>query len=138
MATAGTPAHGKKTVIKVGTKDCSVWIKTSTIEKNPDVHDYTGYGVDDKLKVGGLRENAFSMSGWYDLTATDGPGTVLDDHVGETVAIVRNIQGTGTGLPSQAFNAVLGKYTETSPCDDIVTWAIDCAVSGPVVKTVQS
>ncbi len=135
---AGQPAHGKKTVIKVGTKDCSVWIKTSTIERNPDIHDYTGYGVDDKLKVGGLRDNTFSMSGWYDITAVSGPGDVLDGHTGETVTIVRNVQGVGTGLPSQTFQAVLGKYTETSPCDDIVTWAQDCAISGPVTKSTQA
>jgi len=134
----GIPAHGKMTVIKVGTDDCSAWIKTSTLEKNPDIHDVTGYGVDDKLKVGGQRDNSFSMSGWYDLTVDTGPGDILDGHEGETVDITRMIQGTGTGLPTQAFSAVLGKYTETSPCDDIVTWAVDCAVSGPVTKTVQT
>lgn len=130
--------HGRHTVIKVGTANISAWVKTSSLEKNSDIHDTTGYGVDDKLKVGGLRDNSLSMSGWYDTAATTGTYPVLGAHVAETVTVVRQCEGAGTGKPEETMQAVIGKYTETSPVDDVVTWACDLAISGPVARTVQA
>lgn len=138
MAGPTQPAHGKDTVIKIGAVDISDWCKTSSMEKSPDVHDFTGYGKTWKRKVGGQIEASMSLSGWYDKSLTEGPHAVLDDHVGETVAVTRQLLGTGTGKPTQTFNAVIGKYTETAPCDDIVTWACDLAIDDAVTATVQT
>lgn len=131
-------AHGKDTVIKVGADDISAWCNTSTMEKNPDIHDITGYGKRSKVKTGGLLDNTLTIGGWYDLTADAGPGDVLDDHVGETLTITRQLNGAGPGKPEQTFDAVVGKYTETAPVDDIITWSCDLAVSDDVVKTAQT
>lgn len=133
-----TPQHGRHTIIKIGTNDISAWVKSSTLEKNPDIHDVTGYGVDDKLKVGGLRDNSLSMSGWYDTTATTGTAAVLGAHSGETVTVVRQCEGAGTGKPQETMQAVIGKYAETNPVDDVVTWSCDLAISGPVTRTAQA
>lgn len=132
------PAHGKDTVLKVGTDDISAWTKTSTLERNPDIHDTSGYGLTDKTKTGGLRDNSLTAGGWYDTTTDTGPGDVLDPIVGETVSMTRQLLGTGTGKPAQAFQAVVGKYVETAPCDDIVQWTCDFAISGPITKTTQT
>lgn len=133
-----TPAHGKDTVLKVGANDLSPWCKTSSMERTPDVHDFTGYGKQYKRKIGGQIEGSMSVSGWYDKSLTDGPSTILGAHVGETVTIVRQLLGTGTGKPQQSFNAVIGKYTETAPCDDIVTWACDFAMDDAPTVTTQT
>lgn len=133
-----TAAHGMDTVLKVGTNDVSEWTKTSTLELAPDVHDISGYGMRSKRKRGGQLDNSFTASGWYDTTATTGPGAVLRAVCGTTVSMTRMLEGTGTGKPSDAWDAVVGKYSETAPCDDIVTWSCDFDITGDVVTTAQT
>jgi len=130
-------AHGKTTVLTVATKDISPFTKTSTYERGADVHETTGYGVDDKGKAGGLRETKFTCGGLYDNTVLVGPRIVLHGIVGSTVAVVRKVEGTGTGKPQDAFNAVVSKYVETNPVDDMVTWSAEFEIDGAVVTTAQ-
>lgn len=130
--------HGKNTVITVATNDISPYCKTSSLERGAAVHDVTGYGVDDEAYSGGLRNGKFTISGVYDTTATVGPRNALMALVGTSCAIVRKPEGTGTGKPNEAFSAILEKYTETSPHDDMVTWSADFTVSGAITNTTQS
>lgn len=130
--------HGRLTVVKVATKDISPYCKTSSLEINPDIHDTTGYGASAKTKEGGLLDGKFTVSGSYDNTVLVGPRIVLLSLVGTTAAIVRQLEGAGTGKPQDAFNAVVGKYVETSPVDDMVTWSCDFEITGPVVSTAQA
>lgn len=132
-----TTSHGKKTVLTIGAGDISLFTKNSSLEKSAKTHDVTGYGVDDELYSGGLRSHKFTCSGVYDNTVSTGPRNVLNGQVGNQLAIVRKIEGTGTGKPSDAFNAILEKYVETAPHDDMVTWSADFQVTGPVTSTVQ-
>lgn len=130
-------AHGKATVLTVATKDISPYCKTSSLERGAKVHDTTGYGVDDELNAGGLKNGKFTVSGVYDNTVLVGPRIVLNPLVGTVVAVIRKLEGTGSGKPQDAFNAVLEKYVETSPHDDMVTWSADFTTSGPVTATTQ-
>jgi hypothetical protein len=129
-------AHGKDTKLTVATKDISPYTKTSSYEMNADFHDTSGYGVTNKTKQGGLKDGKFTCSGTYDNTASTGPRNALHGLVGTSVAVVRNPEGTTTGKPNDAFTAVLVKYVETNPVDDMVTWSADFEISGPVVTTV--
>jgi hypothetical protein len=129
-------AHGKDTKITVAAKDISPYTKTSSYEMNADVHDTSGYGATNKTKQGGLKDGKFTASGTYDNTASVGPRNALHGLVGTTVAVVRNPEGTGTGKPNDAFSAVLTKYVETNPVDDMVTWSADFEISGSVNTTV--
>lgn len=133
-----TTVHGKVTVLTVATKDISPYCKTSTLERGAGVHNTTGYGVDDELNAGGLRNGKFTVSGVYDNTVSVGPRNALNSLVGTVCAIIRKVEGTGTGRPLDTFSAVLEKYVETSPHDDMVTWSADFTVSGPVVATTQA
>jgi len=128
-------SHGRLTKVTVATKDISPYIKTSSYEMGADVHDTTGYGSTNKRKAGGLLEGKFTMSGTYDNTASTGPRNALHGLVGTTVAVVRNPEGTGTGKPNDAFSAVLTKYVETNPVDDMVTWSADLEIDGAVTTT---
>lgn len=132
------PLHGKLTVLTVATKDISAATKTSTYEGTADVHDTTGYGVDDKLKAGGLREHKFTCGGTYDTTLSTGPRYVFKPALGTTVAVVRKPEGTGTGKPQDSFSGVVAKYSETAPCDDMVSWAAEIEIDGPVTTTTQT
>jgi hypothetical protein len=129
--------HGKKTVITVATKDLSTWTKNSSLERNADLHDLSGYGIDDRVHGGGLRTNKFTMSGSYDDTAATSPKGVLSGAVGTSLAIVRKAEGTGTGKPQETFNAILEKYVETAPFDDYISWTADFTLSGGVTSTTQ-
>jgi len=128
-------AHGRLTKITVATKDISPYCKTSSYEMGADVHDSTGYGATNKGKAGGLKEGKFTCGGTYDNTALVGPRIVLHSLVGTTVAVVRNVEGIGTGKPNDAFNAVLEKYVETNPVDDLVSWSADFQIDGVVTTT---
>jgi hypothetical protein len=132
-----TTSHGKLTVVLVATRDVSPYTKTSSIERSASVHNTTGYGVDDVLNAGGLREGKFTMGGVYDNTVLVGPSIVMDPLVGQAAPIVRRVEGTGSGKPQQTFTAILEKFVESSPHDDMVTWSADWTISGPVTKTTQ-
>lgn len=128
--------HGKSTVIKVATFDLSIYCKTSTLERNPDIHDTTGYTLDDATYQGGVKRGTFTMSGIYDSTVSGPRAKLLPLHA-TTVAIIRQPEGTATGKAQDSFSAVVGKYVETSPQDDMVTWSQDFTISGAVTTTVQ-
>lgn len=127
--------HGKNTKLVVATKDISPFTKTSTFEVDADVHDTTGYGATAHTKAGGLLDGKFTCGGTYDNTVSVGPRNALLSLVGTACPIVRNGEGIGTGKPNDAASGVLSKYTETNPVDDMVTWAAEFDLSGPVVTT---
>jgi hypothetical protein len=132
-------AHGKLTVITIAAKDISPYTKNSSLERNAKTHDVTGYAPtgDATIYSGGLRDAKFTCSGVYDNTALVGPRIVLVGQEGNSLAIVRKVEGTGTGKPQEAFNAILEKYVETNPNDDMVTWSADFQVTGPITVTAQ-
>ena len=132
-------AHGKNTNITIATKNISPYTKNSSMERNAETHDVTGYqpSGDAMLYAGGLKSSKFSCSGVYDNTVSVGPRLVLNGQEGVTMAIVRLVEGTGTGKPSDAFSGILEKYVETNPYNDMVTWSADFQISGPIVSTVQ-
>lgn len=133
-----TTVHGKLTQLTVATKDISPYTKTSTLDRSAQTHNVTGYGVDDELHSGGLRSAKFTCSGIYDNTVSVGPRNALNGVLGTVVVVTRKPEGTGTGRPLDTFNAVLDKYVETNPHDDMVTWSAEFTVSGPVAATAQA
>ena len=130
-------SHGRFTVVKVATKDISPYCSTSTFEATSDVHEANGYGIQCKGKKPGLLEATFTLSGFYDNTALLGPRIVLLPLVGTLVAVIRQLEGTLVGKPQDSFNAVIKKYNETNPVDDIVRWSCDMEVDGAVNSAVQ-
>lgn len=130
--------HGKETAVTVAGDPITSWTNNSEMTRGAADHNVTPYGVDDEEHDGGLRNGKFTCSGIYDNTATTGPGSVLDPLVGTVVELTRAGEGTGTGKPLQTFDGLCTSYVETNPVADMVTWAAEFTVSGPVVKTVQA
>lgn len=132
-------AHGKSTKILIATKDISPFTKNSQLERAASTHNATGYAPsgDAEIYAGGTRNATFTCSGVYDNTVSVGPRLVLNANEGTVMAIVRSVEGTGTGKPLDTFNAILEKYVETNPHDDLVSWSADFKVTGPIVASVQ-
>jgi hypothetical protein len=129
--------HGKTTKLTVATKDISPFTKTSSYEGDADVHDTTGYGATAHTKAGGLLDGKFTCGGTYDNTVSVGPRNAIKPLLGTSVVVTRKPEGTGTGLPLDTFTAVVVKYTETNPVDDMVTWAAEFEISDVVATTAQ-
>lgn len=130
--------HGKDTVIKVATKDLSAYTDSSELKLDADTHDVTTYGNGAHRKAGGLTDGGFTMSGTYDTTAVTGPRAALMPLLGTTVAVVRQPEGTLSGKPQDAFNAVLKGYVETNPVADMIKWSAEFELDGPVNSAAQA
>lgn len=130
--------HGKNTVVKVDANDLSQYTDTSELPRTADSHDVTTYGNDSHRYDGGLLDGTFTMSGTYDNTATTGPQAVLRPLLGTVVPIIRQPEGTGIGKAQDSFNALMTKYTETSPVADMVKWSAEFQIDGDVNPAAQA
>jgi hypothetical protein len=130
--------HGKDTVLTLATVDISAYTNTSELTIAADDHDVTCYGADDHAYDGGLGNHSFTAAGIYDKTAVTGPRALLKPLVGTKVATVRRPEGTGSGLPQDAFTLLLTQYVETNPVADMIAWSIEGKVSGAVDGTAQA
>ncbi len=132
-----TAAHGMDYFVSVDDVDLTEFIKTSSWEDNPDIHDITGSGRRTKRYRGGQSGSTFTMGGWYDTSETEGPAS-LALLGGTTVPLVRRVNGTGTGKPAQACDVVVGKYVESQKNDDIIQWTCDFTIDGDVTRSTQA
>lgn len=126
--------HGSDTELSVRAIDISEHCKTSTLEESTKLSDLTGYKPAGKAEIhgGGLKGGKFTVSGVYDKSETTAPALAMKGRHGETMAIIRKLEGTGAGKPQESFNAVLEKFAQTAPHDDFITWSADFTVTGPV------
>lgn len=132
------PVAGKKTIITVATKDISVYTDNSSYEGTAQVEGTTGYGLDDETKAGTLRGHKFTCSGTYETAATaTSPRVAVKALLATTAAIVYKPEGTGTGLPQDAFSAVVSKYNESAEVAGMRKWAAEFEITGPVTTTTQ-
>lgn len=128
--------HGSQQVITFGGD--AVRVANSQLERGGDSHDTTLSGDDDHVFSPGLGTGSFTCDGIYDNTAGTGPAAVLKPLINTVVEVVRQVDGTGTGKAQEIFDAHITKYTETAPVNDMVKWALDCTVSGPIDDADQS
>lgn len=132
--------HGKKTVFTVDGTDLSAYTNTSEFGKTTDTHDTSAYGDDAKEYSPGLNDATFTCGGHYDSTASTGPRAKLNSvYAGNAaVALLRQPEGAGGGLPQDSFNAILTSYVETNPVGDYIMWSADFQVTGDVDTTAQT
>jgi hypothetical protein len=132
--------HGKDTVVKVDGDDLSVYTNTSEFKPTTDTEDTTTYGADGHVYDAGLTDGEFSMGGFYDSTAATGPRAVLQPLKGAAakVPVIRQPEGTGSGLPQDSFTGVMTSYVETNPVEGYIKWTASFKISGDVNSTAQS
>jgi hypothetical protein len=128
--------HGKNTYISINSVDLSAFCNTSTFTRGADSHDTTTYGKNDHCYSGGLGNNTFSCGGIYD-NGSSGPRDTLEPLVGTVVTLVRRVEGTGSGLPSDSVSILVTSYVETSPVADMVSWSLEAQCSDAVTSANQ-
>lgn len=121
--------HSTETVILVDGNNISTYCNDSTCKRSAGTEDNTGYGADDEVHDPTLRTGEFSCSGKYDSAAA-GPRAVLQPLIGTKVPIKHRPEGTGSGLPQDAFDAVIVDYEETAPVAGYRMWALTTKPSG--------
>ena len=104
-----------------------------------DSLDTTTFAAGGHTYQGGMTDGTLSCSGTYDDTAS-GPKAVIEPLMrdGQLVAAVYRPEGTGAGLPQQAFNVLVTTYGESSAVGEMIKWSSEMQVSGAVTDTTQS
>lgn len=128
--------HGKDTFISLDGDDLSTATNASELGLTADTHDVTTYGKSAHVYQGGLTDGTAKMSGIYDSGA-GGPKAVIQALIGQTVELIRQPEGPGTGKPQDKVDVVVKGYTESSPVADMVTWSADLQCSDTVDSTPQ-
>jgi hypothetical protein len=129
--------HGKDTHWLISAVDLTTYKKTANWETNPDIHDITGSGTDDKSFRGGQIGRTFTLGGWTDDDDESGPW-FLEGMAGVTVSFEHRPDGSGTGLRKRTGNCIVGKFVASDKNDDIVQWTCDFTVTGAVVEGTQA
>lgn len=131
--------HGKNTVLTINGSAITPYCNTSEMEETADSHDVTGYGASGHERSGGLKDGKFSCGGVYEVKATAlGPRTVIPPLIGTVVTVVRQLEGVGTGKPTDTASVLVTKYVETAPVADMITWSAEGEVSGVIARTTQA
>jgi hypothetical protein len=129
--------HGKGTFVSLAGTNLSTYVTTSNFERVPDEHDVTTYGKNSHAFNGGLLNGTATISGIYDNAAVSGPRALIAPLIGTVVEYIRRPEGTGSGRPQDKVQVLVGKYVESSPVADMVTWSLDLRLSGDVDMTPQ-
>src|SRR5262249_15781978 len=98
----------------------------------------TPYGNDSSVFATNMKSSTFTMGGTYDTAATGTPRVKFQGHEGDTFAMIRQPEGTGSGKPQQSFSAILTNYKESNPPGGDIQWPADFQVSGDIDDTDQT
>ncbi len=133
--------HGKLTEITLDSDDLTDYADTSEFNGEADEHDTTTYGSAQTSNAhamkGGLRKGSFTCGGLYE-DGVAGPGAIIKPLIGTNVALVRKVEGTGTGKPNEAVTVHVKSYKETSPVADYIRWSAEFTFDGWVTTTTQA
>ena len=130
-------SKGNKAVVIINGSDLSTFLDTSEHHRKPDIIDKTTYGKDAHVKEGTLLDGNGSLGGIYDTSTSAGPRAILEPLCGQTVTMIRRVEGTGAGKPQMTVSVVIGEYVETVPVGDIVRWTQALEYSDTIVDSIQ-
>lgn len=132
--------HSKNTVVTIDSADMSAYITgSSEVDRGAETHEVTAYGDDSKAYNPGLNEAKFSVDGTFDTTATTGVrDKMISIYEGNAaVTIVWQPEGTGSGLVQDSCSAIMTKFTQTAPVNDMIAWSAEFQISGDITTTDQ-
>jgi hypothetical protein len=126
--------HGKNAALTLNSKDLSAFIESMDLSFDTDQADTTAFGATWKSSIAGVPGGSIQISGYYDPTATTGPGAVLFPLVTAGTAVTGLVYPGGTASGQALYTITSGcivkSYAESSPVGGVVTFtaAIDIVV----------
>jgi hypothetical protein len=132
--------HGKNAALTLNTKDLSTFLDNLDMSFDMDTADSTTFGATWKSALAGIPSGKLDFGGFYDPTATTGPGAVLYPLVVAGTAVTALVYpgGTTTGqaLYTITTGCIVTSYSESSPVGGIVTFKASCLITVLPVRTV--
>lgn len=135
--------HGRQATFSVddsgGTlRDLSSYVNNVDFPQAVDIPDTTTFGATARARtVVGLKDNNFSISGFWDPTATTGPDVVLSGLVGNANTSTFEFQpgGAGAGNVKYSGEARCTQYQTSAAVDGVVPFSASFVVDGNVTRT---
>jgi hypothetical protein len=132
--------HGKNAALTLNSVALSTFLDNLDISFDLDVADTTTFGSTWKSEIAGIPSGKIDISGFYDPTATTGPGAVLFPLVTAGTAVTALVYPggnlTGQTLYTITTGAVVTSYSESSSVGGAVAFKASIDVVVLPVRTV--
>ena len=132
--------HAKNAALTLNTKDLSTFMDNLDLSFDLDTSDTTAFGSTWKSSLAGVPSGKFDISGFYDPTATTGPGAVLFPLVVAGTAVTGLLYPGGTASGQILYTITTGcivtSYAESSPVGGIVSFKASVLITVLPVRTV--
>ena len=131
------PAYrGKDVVVLFNSVDISGDGRSVSYQESADTLDTSVYGDTRRTKIAGLEDG----TGAFDALDTTGAWSALWDQIAVGTAATMEIrpEGTGSGLRSTSFTAIITARSLDLPYDDLAKFSLSYAMSGTPVEAEQA
>jgi hypothetical protein len=132
--------HGKNAALTFNSKDMSTFLENLDISFDLDQADTTTFGTTWKSSLVGIPSGKLEFSGFYDPTATTGPGAVLFPLVVAGTAVTALVYPGGTAggqvLYTITTGCIVTSYSESSSAGGVVGFKASCDIVVLPVRTV--
>ena len=130
-------SHGKLTVLKLDNwatgsavlTDISAKCSNVDFPETIDSNDTTGFGVNSKTSVSGLKSGSFSIAGIWDATIHAHLNSLKGR---DAINVEYGPAGSANGSPKDTALCHMTSFKKTNPVGDIVKFTADFQVSGDV------
>jgi hypothetical protein len=133
--------HGRVTTFTIddsgGTpRDLSAYAESASIDLSGDVEETTTFGAtgDSRTYIRGLNGGSFSVSGFYDNTASTGPDAVLESlyDATSTSTFALSFDGDTTTYGGEAWCT---SYNVSASVGGVASWSADFTITGQTTRT---
>ncbi len=132
--------HGKNAAFTFNSVALATFINNMDTSFDTDLADTTTFGATWKAGLTGISGGKVDLDGFYDPTASTGPGAVLFPALTAGTAYTALIYPGGTASGQSLYTVTSGaivlSYSETSPVSGIVAWKASIAIVVLPVRTV--
>ena len=133
-------SHGKNAALTLNAGVLAAFLENIDFQTTLDTADTTTFGATWKTSVAGIPSGSISFSGYYDPTATTGPGAILFPLVvaGTKVTGLFYPAGNSSGnsLYTMTTGCIVTSYNESSPVGGVVTFSGSVDIVVLPVRTV--
>jgi hypothetical protein len=132
--------HGKNAALTLATKDLSTFMDNLDMSFDLPTADTTAFGATWTSALAGIPTGKIDISGFYDPTATTGPGAVLFPLVtagtASTALVYPGGNVSGQSLYTITSGCIVTSYAESSPVGGVVSFKASMDIVVLPVRTV--